>query len=207
MTYILGITGNIASGKTTVGLMLLQLGAQEYIDADRVVHELYLPGRPLVAELTATFGPDILDEAGGVDRGVLGSMVFAQPEKLRRLESLVHPAVQAELLARLRQVNQRGPDAVVVFDAVKLVESGYGQLLHALWLVTCPPDIQLDRLIRLRGLDREAAELRLQAQPDPEPKRALADEVIENSGDLEALYEQVSTAWKRFAGSIQAAEA
>src|SRR5215475_7207724 len=98
MPYILGLTGNIASGKTTIGLMLLELGAYTYVDADHVVHELYLPGQPLVAPLAQAFGPAILDPDGGVDRHALGKIVFGDPEQLRRLESLVHPAVQTALV-------------------------------------------------------------------------------------------------------------
>src|SRR5262249_56454032 len=104
MPYILGLTGNIASGKTTIGLMLLQLGAYTYVDADHVVHELYLPGQPLVAELAQAFGPAILDRDGGVDRQALGQLVFGDPEQLLRLESIVHPAWQSALVARLRDL-------------------------------------------------------------------------------------------------------
>ncbi|MGO8946393.1 MAG: dephospho-CoA kinase [Ktedonobacterales bacterium] len=207
MPYILGITGNIASGKTTVGLMLVQMGAQVYIDADRTVHELYLPGQPLVAELASVFGRDVVDEAGGINRQALGQIVFADPEKLRRLESIVHPAVRTALLARLRQLSEVGPHAIGVFDAIKLVESGYGQLLHSLWLVTCSPEVQLERLMKLRGLSEEEALLRLKAQPELESKRAAADEIIDNSGDLAQLDSQVSAAWKRFLSSIPVVEA
>src|SRR5215469_13457853 len=83
MPYILGLTGNIASGKTTVGLLLLELGADIYIDADRVVHELYLPGQPLVAELAGVFGSQIVDQAGGIDRKILGQIVFGNPTEMR----------------------------------------------------------------------------------------------------------------------------
>src|SRR5215467_15082824 len=116
MPHILGLTGNIASGKSTVGLMLLEMGAATYIDADRVVHELYLPGQPLVAELAGAFGPEIVDEAGGIDRKILGRMVFGNPPELRRLEQIVHPAVQTALMTSLRQLNEIGPDAVGVLD-------------------------------------------------------------------------------------------
>jgi len=198
MPYILGLTGNIASGKTTIGMMLLELGAQVYIDADRVVHELYLPGQPLVNELTRIFGPQIVDKAGGVDRQVLGQIVFSDPAKLRLLESIVHPAVHTALLASLHQLAEIGPDAIGVLDAVKLVESGYAQLGHSVWLVTCSPEVQLKRLTELRGMSEEDARLRLAAQPDLESKRALATEIIDNSGDLPQLHAQVTAAWERF---------
>jgi dephospho-CoA kinase len=199
MPSVLGLTGNIASGKTTIGLMLLELGATEYVDADAVVHELYLPGRPLTAKLAETFGPSILDSDGGVDRRVLGQIVFGDTAKLRLLESLVHPEVQMALIGRMRRLP---PDGVGVLDAVKLVESGYASLCHGLWVVTCPPETQLQRLIETRGLSEAEARLRLNAQPPIEPKRAVATEVIDNSGSLDDLRRQVNAAWARYLASL-----
>lgn len=201
MPYILGLTGNIASGKTTIGLMLLELGATTYVDADHTVHELYLPGKPLVPRLVEAFGPGILTSDGGVDRKVLGQMVFGDREKLRLLESIVHPAVQSALVGRLRALP---PDGVGVLDAVKLVESGYAPLCHAVWLVTSPEEMQLRRLIETRGLSPEEARLRLEAQPDLGPKRAAANEVIENSGTMDDLRRQVTSAWQRFKATLPA---
>src|SRR4051794_39838819 len=105
MPYILGLTGNIASGKTTVGLLLLELGAVEYIDADTVVHALYLPGQPLVAELAREFGPGIINAEGGVDRKALGDLVFNDPPRLRQLEQIVHPQVFSALSGRMRDIS------------------------------------------------------------------------------------------------------
>lgn len=200
MPSILGLTGNIASGKTTIGLMLLELGATVYVDADHVVHELYLPGQPLVARLVEAFGPSILDTAGGVDRRVLGQMVFADVEKLRTLEALVHPAVQLALIAKMRAMP---PDGIGVLDAVKLVESGYAPLCHGLWLVTCPPEIQLRRLMETRDFTEAEARMRLNAQPPLNDKRELATEIIDNSGSLDDLRRQVSAAWTRYLASLR----
>ena len=202
MPYILGLTGSIACGKTTVGLQLLELGADVYLDADRVVHELYLPGQPLVAELASVFGPEIMNEAGGIDRAVLGRIVFGNPAKLRLLESHVHPAVQTALLSHLREMSDAGPDSIGVLDAVKLVESGYNQLCHAVWVVTCPPEVQLERLMRDRGFSREDAQARLDAQGDPARKLAAATEIVDNSGDVPHLRAQVAAAWQRFTEQI-----
>lgn len=199
MPSILGLTGSIASGKTTIGLMLLELGATTYVDADSVVHELYLPGQPLVEQLTAAFGNEIRDQEGGVDRRILGQIVFGDVAKLRLLESLVHPAVQSELIARLRALP---PDGITVLDAVKLVESGYAPLCHGVWLVTCPPEMQLQRLIGDRGLSEVAARQRLAAQPPIEPNRAAASEIIDNSGSMDDLRRQVTAAWRRFHASL-----
>lgn len=199
MPSILGLTGNIACGKTTVGLMLLELGATTYVDADTVVHELYLPGKPLVAKLAQAFGPSIVDRSGGVDRSALGELVFGDQEKLRLLESIVHPAVQVALLDTLRALP---PDGIGVLDAIKLVESGYAPLCHAVWLVECPPEVQLHRLIETRRLTPQAARARLAAQPPLEPKRAAATEIIHNGGSLDELRRQVTAAWARFVASL-----
>jgi dephospho-CoA kinase len=199
MPYMLGLTGNIASGKTTVGLLLLELGATVYEDADQTVHELYLPGQPLVARLADAFGPGILDAAGGVDRQRLGAIVFGDPAALRRLEDLVHPAVRAALMERLRQIP---PDGIGVLDAVKLVEAGYAPFCQGVWVVTCPEATQLERMVRERGLSLAEARARLDAQPPLGPKLAAATEVIDNSGTLEQLRERVSAAWGRFVAGL-----
>lgn len=199
MPYILGLTGNIASGKTTVGLILLELGLSTYIDADAVVHELYLPGQALPGELAKAFGPGVLESDGGVDRRALGAIVFNSPERLRQLEAIVHPAVREALLSRLRAL---GPDEIGALDAVKLVESGYAPFCHGLWVVTCPPEIQLQRLIQQRGLTEEEARARLAAQPPVEAKLPLATAVIHNDGSLESLRQQVTDAWRTFKASL-----
>jgi dephospho-CoA kinase len=199
MPYILGLTGNIAAGKTTVGLMLLELGAYTYVDADLVVHELYLPGKPLVAQLTQAFGPRVLDAEGGVDRRALGDIVFRDPEKLCQLEAIVHPEVRSALVARMRDLP---PEGIGVLDAIKLVESGYAPLCHGLWLVTCPPDVQLQRLMTTRGMSAEDARARLAAQPTLEGKRALATELIDNRGTLDDLRRLVAAAWQRFMATL-----
>lgn len=203
MAYILGLTGSIASGKTTVGLMLLELGASVYEDADQTVHKLYLPGQPLVARLVEAFGPEVRAPDGGVDRQRLGALVFRDPAAMRRLEALVHPAVQAALLQSLRRIP---PDGVGVLDAIKLVESGYAPLCHAIWVVTCPAATQLRRLVEQRGLSLQEAQARLAAQPPLEPKLAAATEVIDNSGSLEHLREQVVAAWRRFLATVKSGE-
>lgn len=197
--YILGLTGNIASGKTTVGLMLLDLGAYSYTDADQVVHELYLPGQPLVERLAEAFGQSVVGADGGIDRRRLGDMVFNDRAAMERLEALVHPAVQTALVARLRMIPM---DGIGVLDAVKLVEGGYAPLCHAVWVVTCPELLQLRRLEEQRGLSPEEARARLAAQPPLAPKLAAATEVIENSGSLDHLRYQTAAAWQRFRASV-----
>lgn len=199
MPYILGLTGNIASGKTTVGLMLLELGLSTYIDADTVVHELYLPGQALPARLAEAFGPAVLGADGGVDRRALGAIVFGHPERLRQLEAIVHPAVREALLAKVRALPA---DAIGALDAIKLVESGYAPFCHGLWIVTCPEEIQMQRLTQQRGLSEEEARARIAAQPPIEAKLPLATAVIHNDGSLDSLRQQVTDAWRAFVASL-----
>ena len=199
MAFILGLTGNIASGKTTIGLLLLELGAHTYCDADMVVHELYLPGQPLALEVGQAFGPSVLDADGGVDRKALGAIVFGDREKLQALERMVHPHVRAELVRRLHAVPD---DSVGVLDAIKLLESGYAPFCHAIWVVTCPLDVQLRRLVEQRGLSEDEARARLAAQPPLAPKLEMATEVINNSGSLDDLRQQVTAAWHRFQATL-----
>jgi dephospho-CoA kinase len=199
MPYYLGLTGNIACGKSTVGQMLQALGVYRYIDADAIVHDLYLPGQPLVAQLAQEFGSEILDASGGVDRKALGALVFDDTEKLRRLETLVHPAVQEAIIGQIRLI----PDGQVgVLDAIKLIESGYASLCHGIWIVRCSPETQLRRLVEQRGMSEEEARARLAAQPPIEPKLAQATEIIDNDGSLEDLQRQVTAAWGRFQASL-----
>lgn len=199
MPYYLGLTGNIACGKSTVGKMLQALGVHRYIDADAVVHDLYLPGQPLVAQLAQEFGAGILDADGGVNRKALGDLVFNDPTKMRRLESIVHPAVQEAIIGEVRAIPD---DQVGVLDAIKLIESGYAPICHGIWIVTCSPEIQLQRLMQQRGMSEADARARLVAQPPIEPKLAQATEVIANNGTLEDLQQQVTTAWARFLASL-----
>jgi dephospho-CoA kinase len=203
MAHILGLTGNIACGKSTVGAMLLELGADAYIDADAAVHELYLPGRALPPRLAEVFGPGILDDAGGVNRRALGAIVFGDPERLGQLEAIVHPAVRDDLMRRIGALKA---DEIAVLDAVKLIESGYSALCDGVWIVTCPEETQRQRLIQTRGLSDEEARARLAAQPHIEAKLELATAVIHNDGSLDDLRRQVTEAWVKFKASLSTPE-
>lgn len=195
MPRIIGLTGNIASGKTSVGRLLLQLGAKRYIDADALVHRLYEPGQPIAASVAEAFGAEVMASDGSVDRKALGKLVFQHPEAMRRLERIVHPAVGTALLKELSTVRD---DDIVVIDAVKLLEGGSGALAQSKWLVVCAEDQQLQRLKQRNGLSDEEAQARVQAQPPLAPKYAQVDEVIDNSGPLTDTQRQVEAALQRF---------
>jgi dephospho-CoA kinase len=195
MPLVIGLTGNIASGKTTVGAMLLKLGARRYIDADLLVHDLYEPGQAVYKAVVAAFGPGIVNAQGRLDRRALGAIVFDDPEALRRLEGIVHPAVHAAIAAALQTLPD---DAIAIIDAVKLIEGGSARFAQSRWLVLCSPEEQLRRLITVRGFSEAEARARLQAQPPIAPKLELVDEVIDNSGSLAATRAQVEAAFTRF---------
>ncbi|GHO72778.1 dephospho-CoA kinase [Ktedonobacter sp. SOSP1-85] len=195
MPYILGLTGNIACGKTSVGQMLLASGAQRYIDADAVVHRLYEKDQPIARQVAAAFGNSVLSPNGDVDRKALGAIVFSDIEAMKRLEAIVHPAVSRALQAELQQVGEKD---IVVLDAVKLLEGGSGALCQAKWLVVCTQEQQLRRLIQRNALSEEDAWARLRAQAPVEPRKKLVDVVIDNSGTLEETRKQVEAAFTHF---------
>ena len=207
--YLIGLTGNIACGKSSVLGLLQQRGAA-VIDADRVTHELQQPGQPVYHQIVEAFGPDILLEPGGaIDRRRLGAIVFSDPAQLRRLEQIVHPAVRATLKTWLEQQAreaQPGRPRVAVIDAIKLLESGWKPLCNAIWVVVCRPDQQEARLISTRGMSPEEARTRIAAQPPQEQKVAQADLVIDNSGTLEQTAAQVDTAWRGIEAAQSAAD-
>ncbi|MBO0790305.1 MAG: dephospho-CoA kinase [Ktedonobacteraceae bacterium] len=195
MPRVLGITGNIASGKTSVGRMLLALGAERYIDADAVVHRLYERDQPIAHQVSAAFGPAVMASDGSVDRQALGAVVFRDAQALRRLELIVHPAVGQALLQELAAVS---PSGIAIIDAVKLLEGGSGTLCQSKWLIVCPLEQQLTRLMARNHLGEAEARARLAAQPDLEPKKALVDEIIDNGGSLAETQRQVAAAFARF---------
>src|SRR5215472_186575 len=188
MPRILGLTGNIASGKTSVGQMLLSLGAERYIDTDTLVHRLYEPHQPIALAVSELFGPAVLASDRSVDRHKLGGIVFHNAEAMKRLEQIVHPAVDAALLAELSQVS---PTGIVVVDGVKLLEAPSGALCQQKWLVVCPIEQQIARLIARNHLSLEEAQARVRAQPDITRLLTLVDEVIDNGGPLEQTRLQV----------------
>jgi dephospho-CoA kinase len=195
MPRILGITGNIACGKTVVGQMLLEMGAERYIDADAVVHRLYQAGQPIALQVAQVFGPPVMNPDGSVNRAALGELVFHDAEAMRHLESIVHPAVSAAIAQELATVSSSG---IAVIDAVKLLEGGSGAMCQSKWLVICREEQELARLMARSHLSRAEAEARLRAQPSVEARLKLVDEVIENSGSLEETRRLVAAAFERF---------
>lgn len=175
--------------------MLAELGA-EVIDADRVAHEVMRAGTPAHAQIVATFGLEVLDLDGEIDRKRLGAIVFADPAALARLESIVHPAT----LEAIRRRIAASQAAVVVIEAIKLIEAGLADACDSVWVTTCRPKQQVYRVMGGRGLSRAEAEQRVRAQPPQEEKVARADVVIDTSRQLSRTRAQVQAAWQRLIG-------
>jgi dephospho-CoA kinase len=189
---LVGLTGGIGSGKSTVSQLLRDLGAV-VIDADAIVHELQQPGQPLLAELAEAFGHEIIDDNGALDRPALAAKAFGDAEALTRLNKIVHPAVGREMAARLDA--QRGTENVVVLDIPLLVENPREGLCGTL-VVDIPTDVAVARLVAYRNMVEDDARARIAKQASREARRAIADRVIDNSGDMEALARQVEAAWE-----------
>lgn len=187
---VLGVTGNIATGKSTVVGILRELGAR-HIDADLVYRDLVAPGQPLLKTLAEHFGDGIIAADGSLDRKALGAIVFSDPGKLKELDALTHPAVIAETDRRVDAIR----DGVIIIDAVKLIESGHADVCDEVWLVTAPERVQIRRVMARNGVDEAEARRRVAAQPPLEPKLDRADVVIDNSGTLDDLRARVLDEW------------
>lgn len=186
---VIGLTGNIATGKSEVGRILAALGAH-VIDADKISHRVMKAGGPTFDAIVGAFGPEVVAPNGQIDRAKLGAIVFRDRGALEELEKIVHPAVIAEVDRQIA-----GCDGVVVVEAIKLIEAGMHRRYDELWVVTAPRWVQIVRLVQMRGLTEQEASLRVDAQSPQEAKAAQADRVIENDGEVEALRGKVRAAW------------
>jgi dephospho-CoA kinase len=186
-----GLTGGIGAGKSEVSRRLAAQGAV-VIDADLIAREVVAPGTDGLAEVIAAFGPGVLGSDGELDRVALGDIVFADEEKLATLNSIVHPRVAA----RMREVEDAaGAGSVIVHDVPLIAENGLASRYDMVVVVDAPPRIQLDRLVRLRGMSREQAQARMAAQASREERLAIATIVVDNSGSLAELDRQVGELW------------
>ncbi|WP_328496979.1 dephospho-CoA kinase [Streptomyces sp. NBC_00414] len=186
-----GLTGGIGAGKSEVSRLLVEHGAV-LIDADRIAREVVAPGTPGLAAVVEAFGTDVLAVDGTLDRPKLGSIVFADADRLAVLNSIVHPLVGA----RSRELEEAASaDSVVVHDVPLLAENGLAKLYDLVIVVDADADTQLDRLVRLRGMTEEDARARMAAQATREQRREIADVVIDNDVPLEALRRRVRDVW------------
>lgn len=186
-----GLTGGIGAGKSEVSALLDSYGAV-IVDADRIAREVVEPGTPGLRAVVEEFGEEFLTGDGTLDRPKLGSVVFADPDRLAALNAVVHPLVAARS-AELEAA--AGEDAVVVHDVPLLAENGLAPLYDRVVVVDASPGTQLDRLVRLRGMSEADARSRMAAQASREERLAIADLVIDNDGPLENLEPQVRAVW------------
>lgn len=189
-----GLTGGLASGKSTVAGLMRGWGAY-HLDADRIAHELMAPGGATHDAIAARFGPGVVGDGGAIDRAALAGIVFRDPAALADLNAIVHPRVREEIARRLeREAASASPEAVALVDAALLVESGIHRDLDALVLVACAPEMQVARAVA-RGMPEDEARRRVAAQAPLAAKRAVADHVIENDGTLEDLADAARRVW------------
>jgi dephospho-CoA kinase len=191
-----GLTGGIGSGKSTVARMLAERGAV-VVDADQIARELVEPGGAALAELVTEFGPRILQADGSLSRAELAALAFSDPRATERLNAIMHPLIRAEAERRIGEEPQA---PVVVYDMPLLVETGQRDLVDVVVVVDVPEEVQLDRAVRLRGLDEDDVQRRMSVQASRTDRLARADVVIDNSGSLPRTHEQVDALWESLGG-------
>ncbi|MEJ7834246.1 MAG: dephospho-CoA kinase [Nocardioides sp.] len=200
-----GLTGGVASGKSTVSAILAELGAV-VIDADALAREVVERGTPGLAAVVAEFGAELLTAEGDLDRPAMGRLVFGDEPARRRLEAIVHPLVLERIMELESQATSEGTDDVVIHDIPLLVESGRADTFDAVIVVDVPNEVQIDRMISDRGWTREEAESRIAAQATREERLAIASHVIDNTGSLDDLRIRVTEVAEEFRGTVPACD-
>ncbi|MBN2124016.1 MAG: dephospho-CoA kinase [Deltaproteobacteria bacterium] len=203
---LLGVTGGIATGKTTVVQMLEDLGAP-VIDFDVLARDVVEPGKPAWKDIVSFFGEQVLQEDKGLDRKRLSDIVFRDMEKRKRLEGFTHPRINEEFVRRVNEIAAKDPDAIIQVDIPLLIEHNYQHYFHRLLVVYVPREVQIERLIKRDGITREQAENILRAQLPIDEKVGYADFVIHNEGSLEETRRQVDALWKELREAQRASRA
>ncbi len=194
---LIGLTGGIGSGKSSVSRILAELGAY-VVDADQIAHQLQARGRPVWRAIWEQFGWPVLTADGSVDRKKLGYHIFSDGKARESLNRIVHPPVQSEIKRLVKDAESQG-GSLAVLDVPLLIEGGLYRVVDTIWVVYTEPRQQIERICLRDGVSRETAERRLQAQMPLKDKVALADVVIDNRGDLATLEEEVRGLWQRVA--------
>jgi dephospho-CoA kinase len=191
-----GLTGGIASGKSTVSRMLGELGCK-VIDSDHITRQLFKPGNPVNAAVAETFGPRVLGSDGSIDRRVLGDLVFQNADLRQKLNGIVHPAIKERQKEFLAQAAAEDSHAIGIVEAALIVEVGTYRDYDKVIVVTCPPNVQRERLRERSGLTAEQIETRIASQMPLEEKVKVADFVIDNSGDIGRTRQQVEDVYRQ----------
>ncbi len=203
----IGLTGGIGCGKSAAAVILAELGAV-LIDADKVGHEVYEPGKPCWDALVDAFGREIVAPDQTIDRKKLGARVFSDPSALKRLNAIVQPRIAEEINERVRYLRSRGVEAPIVVEAAVLVEAGWQWLVDEIWVVTCSRERAVSRVIAARGLSREQVERRIGNQISETERTRDADCVIRNDGSLAELRAGIERCWReRIAGATSESDA
>jgi dephospho-CoA kinase len=192
----IGLTGGIGSGKSTVSQLLGELGAF-VIDADKVGHEIYLPGKEAWKQVTAAFGQDILAPDQTIDRKKLGAIVFSGEEHRKKLNSIVHPLMFTDIDRHIKEKRAEGFTKPIVVEAAILIEANWLPLADEVWLVVTNKSAVIDRVASQRGMAAKDTEARIASQLSDAERRKYATLVIENDGSLEDLKQKVQTAWAK----------
>ena len=194
--YRIGLTGSIATGKSTVTNMLKELGAF-VIDCDKTARDVVAPGTGGLAKIEEVFGKDAVAADGSMDRVYIGDLVFRNPGMKKRLENILFPLIFEALDKELLRLEREGATPVVFLDMPLLYEVKYDSYVDEVWLVYVPFEVQLSRLMKRNGYTKEEALLRIHSQISVDKKKSLAQQVIDNSGTLEDTKEQVRSLWER----------
>jgi dephospho-CoA kinase len=193
--FIIGLTGGIASGKSTVAAILKELGAI-VIDTDQVAREVVLPDKPAYRDIVAAFGRGILQPDGHLNRRALGRIVFSDAVARELLNAITHPRIREKVQAQIAALRQTDPEAVVVIEAPLLIEAGMDDMVDAIWVVTAPATVRLKRLMERDNLSPQEAESRLRAQMGEEERLRHAARIIPTGCDLDATRATVLAAWR-----------
>jgi len=201
--HVIGLTGGIASGKSTVTSFFRERGIP-VIDADILGHRTYDPGTETYQKVVETFGPEVVAPDGTIDRKVLGSKVFGKPDELKKLTDIVWPGIRRLASEQLAEFEAAGND-IAVLEAAVLLEAGWEDLVDEVWVVVVDPEIAVQRLAARNGLDPDAARARIASQLTNEERIARGDVIIENNGTLEELNARIQQAWDSLQERLRAA--
>ncbi len=201
--HVIGLTGGIASGKSTVTSFFRERGIP-VIDADILGHRTYDPGTETYQKVVETFGQDVVAADGTIDRKVLGSKVFGKPDELKKLTDIVWPGIRRLASEQLAEFEAAGNE-LVVLEAAVLLEAGWEDLVDEIWVVVVDPEIAIQRLASRNGLDPDAARARIASQLTNEERIARGDVIIENNGTLEELNARIQQAWDSLQERLRAA--
>lgn len=190
----IGLTGGIASGKSTVSAMLHELGAH-ILDADKVGHQAYEPGTKVWEGVVAAFGQEVVGENGAIDRKKLGPIVFADPEALKRLNAIVHPRMKEMMAEMLDELRREAKVRVTIVEAAILIEANWQSLVDEIWMTAAPEGVAKERLVSRNGFSPEEAERRIRSQLSNDERKKHAGRVIDTNCSLDDVRTQVERLW------------